>query len=263
MVDQQQRKLLGAFIRARREAMEPSGGGRRRTPGLRREELATRAGISATWCSWLEQGRDVQASPYALSRLAHALGLSRAERAYLFELAGRHDPEAPVPEVSPAAPASLVAAVQSIASPAYGLDRFWNACCWNAAAEALFAGWLDKGDRPNLLRFIFHDPAAQQLIPDWEARALRIVAEFRADFSHALNDPAMAALVSELTAESPLFARGWRRQAVLAREGGTRTFRNAAGMIEAYEQHTLVPADAPDHKLVILIRTSGGGVSLR
>jgi len=256
MVDLEQRKLLGAFLRARREAMEPATGGRRRTPGLRREELALRAGISATWCSWLEQGREVQASPHALSRLARALGLSRAERAYLFELADRHDPEAPLPEPSPAVPASLAAAVSAMACPAYGLDRFWNACCWNPAAQALFAGWLDSSERPNLLDFIFHDPAAQQLIPDWEARALRIVAEFRADYSHALNDPAMNARVDELTRQSPLFARGWRRQAVLAREGGTRTFRNAAGAIEAYEQHTYVPADAPDHKLVMLVRVA-------
>jgi len=254
MVDHEQRKLLGAFIRARREAMEPAGSGRRRTPGLRREELAMRAGISATWCSWLEQGREVQASPQALSRLAHALGLSRAERSYLFELAGRHDPEALAPEHSPATPASLVASVQALAIPAYGLDRFWNACCWNAAAELLFTGWLDTGERPSLLHFIFLNPAAQRLIPDWEARALRIVAEFRADYSHALNDPAMNALVQELAAASQLFARGWRRQAVLAREGGKRTFRSTDGEIETYEQHTLVPADAPDHKMVILIR---------
>jgi transcriptional regulator with XRE-family HTH domain len=256
MVDQEQRKLLGAFIRARREAMEPASGGRRRTPGLRREELAMRAGISATWCSWLEQGREVQASPHALSRLAHALALSRAERAYLFELADRHDPESPVPELYPVVPASIAACVQAISCPAYGLDRFWTACCWNAAAEAVFAGWLDRGERPNLLHFIFRDPAAQHLIPDWEARALRIAAEFRADYSHALNDPAMNALVGELTATSPLFARGWQRQAVLAREGGTRTFRSREGTVETYEQHTLVPADAPDHKLVILVGAS-------
>lgn len=256
MVDLEQRKLLGAFLRARREAMEPVGGGRRRTPGLRREELALRAGISATWCSWLEQGREVQASPHALSRVAHALGLSRAERAYLFELAGRHDPETPTPDLLPTAPASLVASVRSISGPAYGLDRFWNACCWNVAAETLFIGWLDKGERPNLLRFIFFDSAARQLIPDWEARALRIVAEFRADYSHALNDPAMNTLVAELTTESPLFARGWERQAVLAREGGARTFRNPAGEIVAYDQHTLHPADAAGYKLVILVASS-------
>ena len=104
MKGEEQRELLGAFIRSRREAMEPASGGRRRTPGLRREELALRAGISATWCAWLEQGREVRASPHALSRLAHALMLTRAERTYLFELAGRHDPEATVPLPSPRYP---------------------------------------------------------------------------------------------------------------------------------------------------------------
>ena len=88
-----QRRLLGAFVRAHRERLRPEGAaGRRRTPGLRREELAARAGISITWCTWIEQGRDVKASPHALARLALALMLSRAERAYLFELSGVRDP---------------------------------------------------------------------------------------------------------------------------------------------------------------------------
>src|SRR6185437_524989 len=83
MLDQDQRRLLGAFIRAHRERAGPGPlEGRRRTPGLRREELAARAGISATWCAWLEQGRAVQASPEALGRLGQALSLTRAERAY-------------------------------------------------------------------------------------------------------------------------------------------------------------------------------------
>lgn len=253
MNDDEQRRLLGAFIRSRREAAEPVGTSRRRTPGLRREELASRAGISATWCAWLEQGRDVRASPHALSRLARALSLSRAERAYLFELAGRHDPEAPARPDGPAVPPSLVAAVHALTCPAYGLDRFWNACCWNAAARDLFRGWLDSGPRPNLLRFIFLDPAARRLVPDWEARALRIVAEFRSDYGHGLGDPAMSGLVEELSAGSPLFARGWRRQAVLAREGGVRTFHDAAGGMRAYAQHSFAAADGPGHKLVLLI----------
>ena len=252
MNDREQRLVLGAFIRARREAAEPVGGGRRRTPGLRREELATSAGISATWCAWLEQGREVRASPHVLSRLARVLGLTRAERAYLFELAGRHDPEAPAAELSPAAPASLLAAVRSLSCPAYGLDRFWNACCWNAAAQDLFTGWLDRGPHPNLLHFIFLDPAAQWLVPDWEVRALRIVAEFRSDYSHGLGDAEMNALVEALVSQSPLFARGWRRQAVLAREGGIRTFRSADGSVRAFAQHSFAAADRPDHKLVML-----------
>lgn len=255
MNDDEQRKLLGAFIRARREAMEQPGGGRRRTPGMRREELALRAGISATWCAWLEQGREVRASPHALSRLAHALALTRAERAYLFELAGRHDPEAAVLVPSPSVPASLSDAVRSMACPAYGLDRFWNACCWNRPAEELFVGWLDRGPQPNLLRYIFLDPASKLLIPDWEARALRILAEFRSDYSRRLNDPDMAEMVDDLVARSPLFAGAWRRQAVLAREGGLRAFLGANGDVRRFEQHTFTPSDQPDYKLVMLVPT--------
>lgn len=253
MNDDEQRRLLDTFIRTRREAMEPVGSARRRTPGLRREELAIRAGISATWCAWLEQGREVRASPHALSRLAHALALTQAERAYLLELAGRHDPEAPAPAASLPVPPSLVAAVKAMTFPAYGLDRFWNACCWNAAAEELFAGWLDRSGHPNLLRFIFLDPAARPLIPDWEARALRLLAEFRSDFGRGLGDPDMTDMVDNLIAESPLFARGWQRQTVLAREGGIRTFRGADGELRRYMQHTLTPSDRTDHKLVLLV----------
>jgi transcriptional regulator with XRE-family HTH domain len=94
MGDSEQRRLLGEFVRSRRERLRPASVvGRRRTPGLRREELAARAGISTVWCAWIEQGREVQASPKTLSRLARALKLSAAERARLFELAGRCDPD--------------------------------------------------------------------------------------------------------------------------------------------------------------------------
>jgi transcriptional regulator with XRE-family HTH domain len=94
MGDSDQRRQLGEFVRTHREQLHPGAiVGRRRTPGLRREELAARAGISTVWCAWIEQGREVQASPKTLSRLAAALALSKAERARLFELAGRPDPD--------------------------------------------------------------------------------------------------------------------------------------------------------------------------
>src|SRR5487761_796992 len=94
----EQRRELGEFIRARREKLVPSAvglavGGRRRTPGLRREEVAQLCGLSTTWYTWIEQARDVSVSPPALARLANALRLSRAERAYLFELARKRDPD--------------------------------------------------------------------------------------------------------------------------------------------------------------------------
>lgn len=255
MLDDEQRKLLGEFVRAHRERLLPDQpAGRRRTPGLRREELAARAGISATWCAWIEQAREVQASPQALGRLAVALRLTRAERAYLFELAGRRDPEAEAHEDIEDAPASLRAVVDSLDHPAYGLDRFWNACCWNESAADLFAGWLSDGCQRNLLRFIFLDPVARTLISDWEDRARRVLAEFRADYSHSFNDPQMKALLDGLIAESALFARLWKEQAVLDREGGMRLFHHPRlGRVE-YRQHTYRPTDRPDCKLVMLTK---------
>jgi transcriptional regulator with XRE-family HTH domain len=248
-----QRRLLGDFVRAHREALRPEGlAGRRRTPGLRREELAERAGISATWCAWIEQGREVQASSHALGRLARALALSHAERAYLFELAGRRDPETPVSDPAADAPASIRAVVEAVSHPAYGLDRLWNACAWNVGAEDLFAGWLGAGEDRNLLRYVFLSPSARSLIPDWEDRARRVLAEFRADYGRSLGDPRVRGLVDDLRRDSPLFADAWDNQTVLGREGGFRAFVHPVRGALRFEQHTFNPADRPDHKLVLL-----------
>lgn len=254
MAAEDQRRLLGAFVRAHRERLPPAGPSlRRRTPGLRREELAVQAGISVTWCTWIEQGRDVKASPQALSRLAHALKLARAERAYLFELSGIRDPEH-LPIGDPAdAPASLAAAVDAVAHPAYGLDRLWNACCWNEAAARLFRDWLGEGRSRNLLAFVFLDPAARVLIPDWQDRAARLLAEFRSDYGHSAADPRARDLVDRLRAESLLFRRIWDAQAVLEREGGLRSFNHSTDGLLRFAQHTFAPSDRPGYKLVLLI----------
>src|SRR6185437_10136395 len=125
----EQRRALGDFLRARREKLDPAAldlprGARRRTPGLRREEIAQLCGLSTTWYSWIEQGRDVSISPQALARLARTLRLGRAERAYLFELAGKRDPDSPVDEID-AFPLTLQAVVDAVSAPAYVLDRAW------------------------------------------------------------------------------------------------------------------------------------------
>jgi transcriptional regulator with XRE-family HTH domain len=254
MDDTNQRQHLGGFVRAHRERLRPDGlTGRRRTPGLRREELAERAGISATWCAWIEQGRDVRASPQALAGLARALEFTRAERAYLFELAGRRDPDAPIDGPLIDAPISLRVIVEALPTPAYGLDSLWNACCWNDAAARLFRGWLDdEANEPNLLRFVFLRPAAQALIPDWELRARRLLAEFRADYSRRFQDGRARALTDQLKGESPLFAEAWSEQLVSEREGGRREFIAADGAVLTFEQHTFSPAERPDYKLVVL-----------
>ncbi len=259
---QDQRRLLGDFVRAHRERLQPAAAGldgtaaRRRTPGLRREEAAALSGISTTWFTWLEQGRDVSLSPSALGRLARALRLSEPERAYLFELAGKRDPDSGSPDAAQSAPPGLTAAVAAFPHPAYALDRCWNAVCWNAGAARLFGGWLEGADR-NLLRWLFLDPGARALVAGWPDRSRRVLAEFRADFSRSLQDPQMRALVAELRARSSEFAAGWDEQAVLAREGGLRRFEHPEDGPLSFEQFTFAPADCPDHKLVLLVPVAG------
>jgi len=252
LVEPQQRRLLGDFVRAHRGRLRPpADAGRRRTPGLRREELAALAGISVTWCAWIEQGRPVQASAGALGRLARALSLTRAERAYLFELAGRLDPHIQGDNAKDA-PASLTAAVSATAYPAYGLDRLWNACCWNEAASDLFRGWLDHDNQRNLLRFVFLEESARTLIPDWQDRARRLLAEFRADFGHTFRDAHVATFIDALKAESSLFARTWQNQDVRHRAGGLRKFNHPRDGTLDFEQHTFSLSERPDYKLVLL-----------
>jgi transcriptional regulator with XRE-family HTH domain len=264
-----QRRELGEFVRAQRERLTPAAlglpaGARRRTPGLRREEVAQLCGLSVTWYTWLEQGRDMSLSPTALARLATALRLGRAERAYLFALAGKRDPAADEAEGDAVTPVVL-ACVKTIGAPAYVLDRGWTARAWNRKAARLFAGWLDGAqdrnldrnpdrnlDR-NLLRFIFLVPAARRLIRDYEARAQRVVAEFRADVSTHLRDPAIRSLVDDLRRQSRDFTRFWEAHGVLAREGGERTFDHPRDGLLRFEQVSFNLANQPDLKLVILI----------
>jgi transcriptional regulator with XRE-family HTH domain len=255
-----QRRALGEFLRARRARLTPAMVGlepglRRRTPGLRREEVAQLGALSPTWYSWIEQGREVSVSPAALARLARALRLSAAERAYLFELAAKRDPDSPAATDQDEMPPAVASAVDAIAVPAYVLDRTWTARAWNAAAARLFVGWLDRrdaGEQRNLLRFIFATPAARSFIADWEERARRVLAEFRADHGRHLDDPTLAALVDELRRTSAFFDRVWREQGVTGREGGERRFNHPTDGPLRYEQVTFTLASRPDFKLVVL-----------
>ena len=257
----EQRRELGDFVRAQREKLTPAAiglpsGNRRRTPGLRREEVAQLCGVSATWFTWIEQGRDVSVSPAALARLARTLRLRRAERAYLFDLAGKRDPEHGGSD-SDQLPAAAQGCVEAIACPAYILDGAWNARSWNAAAERLFAGWLDQPGERNLLRFIFLEPSARALISDWEQRARRVAAEFRAACSARLDDPSLRLLIDGLIRESPAFAQFWDEHGVLGREGGERTFNHPEDGFLSYGQVTFNLANSPDFRLTMLVPRRG------
>jgi transcriptional regulator with XRE-family HTH domain len=249
---------LGEFIRAHRERLSPLAvglppGPRRRTPGLRREEVAQLCGVSPTWYTWIEQGRPVSASADALARIAVALQLSRAERAYLFELAAQRDPAEPESSGTDT-PAMLLKTVQLVHAPAYVLDRQWNAIAWNDPAADLFVGWLDADHDRNLLRYTFLSPLGRALIVDWETRARRLAAEYRADSIRHLNDAPTRALIDSLAAESDAFARFWASQDVGEREGGRREFAHPRDGQVAYDQITFKPAHREDLKLVVLMR---------
>jgi len=251
--------LLGEFIRAHRERILPihvglPTGTRRRTKGLRREELASLCRISTTWLTWIEQGRTQGVSAATLARIAEALQLTYAEREYLFDLAEMRDPQHGNHAGEAVAYGALQTALNKICSPAYLLDKTWDMLAWNPEASALFAPWRGPDDSErNLLRYMFLDDGAQALVVDWELRSQRLVAEFRADINIALTQAAMHEFANNLCAQSDAFRALWQRQDVLEREGGRRVFQHPTGGAVSYEQLTLRVANSPSLKLVMLI----------
>ena len=255
------RKELGTFLQIIRKRNQPADfgfptGNRRRTTGLRREEVAQLVGISPTWYTWIEQSRKANISAEALVRLATVLRLTRSERAYLFEIANRRDPQ-DNPSESDGIPPQLFDLLGEIHVPAYLMGRYWDILGWNDAAAELFTGWLDipRSDDapvPNLVRFVFQSPGTRSFLVDWEVRARRITAEFRADCRHCLEEPALLRLVEELSNTSDDFARFWKQHDVLERQGGERRFLHPTRGEIRYQQTTLRPDEHEYLKFVML-----------
>jgi transcriptional regulator with XRE-family HTH domain len=254
------RQELAEFLQAMRQRGSPEAfgfpsGSRRRTQGLRREEVAQLAGISATWYTWIEQAREINVSPDALDRLATALKLSKTERSYLFDMADRRDPQVHQSEVD-TAPETLVSMLSQIQVPAYIMGRTWDLLAWNQAAATLFTGLLDiawpEGQHPNLLRFVFANPYARQFVVNWEMRSRRLVAEFRADCRSRLEEPEVKQLVDELSSSSPEFDRFWKQHDVLERQGGQREFQHPQAGLIHFQQVTLRLVEQEQLKLVLL-----------
>lgn len=251
------KQLLGEFVRNARARISPhmvglNAGIRRRTPGLRREEVALLCDISITWYTWIEQGRDVVVSTHVWSTLADVLHLNPAERAYLFELADSVDPNATKAQLGNL-PTNFQACVDSIQGPAYILDKCWNILYFNAQINALFNGWIKKTPSPNLLRFIFEEPSAKSIVLHWEDRAMRAVSEFRADIVSSIEESDITLFVENLSAHSKIFAQWWKKQTVLAREGGLREFNHPIKGPLSFEQITFRLATHLEYKLVMLL----------
>jgi hypothetical protein len=213
------------------------------------------AGISATWYTYLEQARDVQVSEQVLDSLATVLTLDDNERTHLFLLAHGRAPAnrtAPSEALDPKI-ARLLRIVQP--NPAYVTGARYDLLGWNSAAAALFTGFdeLPEGRR-NLAWWVFTNPAAKQILVNWEHEAQALLARFRAVAARHTDDPSFTSLADELSSLSPEFANWWQRHDVLARSSGTKTIRHPQlGVIEL--DHTVLKiADATDQHLVIYTR---------
>lgn len=217
---------LAAFLRDRRTRMDPAAfgfSGRRRTPGLRREEVAQRANISTTWYTWLEQGRGGAPSPDVLDRIARGLMLTDREREHLFVLGLGRPPEAryrPPGGVSPRLQRLLDA---FDACPAFIKTATWDVLAWNRAAAIVLTdyGKLPPDER-NILRLVFCNPAMRAKQRDFDGMARLVVSAFRVDAARAGAGPEIAAFVDELCRTSADFARFWHENDVNAPTDGVK-----------------------------------------
>ncbi|MBP6562216.1 MAG: helix-turn-helix domain-containing protein [Neisseriaceae bacterium] len=252
---------LGEFIRAQRERILPvqvglPAGARRRTPGLRREEVAALSGISTTWLAWLEQGRTETASAKALSRLARALLMTPEEQQQMFELAGLHlEHKEPVlkRDVEPLS-SVLQKTVDNILVPAMVFDRYWDLAYGNATAGDLFSHWFEQDDSINLLGYLFLDPHSKNFVGDWAALADRVVVQLRAEFNEHPEDEALQAYVRGWMGKSPEFAAFWNEPEgdTLTKSSYIRKIKHQASGEMTYNSVTLNLTEAPGLKLVVL-----------
>jgi transcriptional regulator with XRE-family HTH domain len=254
---------LGAFLRSRRERLTPAEvglppGGRRRTPGLRREELALISGVSTSWYTFLEQGRDVRPSAQVLEALAGALALTGDERDHLMRLGGLApvEPE-PGPETVDPGLADLVDALDP--RPAYVTAASFDVLVGNAAARELFTGMGASDEAPgNVALWVFTDPRAAEVLVDREEVARGVLARLRAATARHPDDARVAAVVETLRRESAEAAAWWTRQDVREDRSGTKRVRHPR-LGEVTLAHTVLhPAERPDLTLVVYGRCPPG-----
>ncbi|WP_233521704.1 helix-turn-helix transcriptional regulator [Streptomyces triticagri] len=219
----QRLRELREFLRARRarvtpaQAGLPDGGARRRTPGLRREEVAVLAGVGASWYQWLEQGRDISVSPQVLDSVARVLRLSDAERRHLYVLAGLNPPVARVEAEDLRMCDGLRRLIDAwMPYPAHIMDVYWNCVMYNEAAGAVLG--MRPEIRQNCLIDFFTDSVYRARSRSWQENAREVVAQYRAAWSEAPEDEGFREVVSEALEVSPEFAELWERHEV--RPGG-------------------------------------------
>ncbi|WP_075258208.1 helix-turn-helix transcriptional regulator [Herbaspirillum camelliae] len=257
------RSNLAAFLRTRREGLAPAdvglpSGGRRRTAGLRREEVAALAGVGLTWYTWLEQGRDINVSSTFLDNLARVLKLDAAERRHLFLLAHERPPAEPG-KTWCVLPPLVRRLMHDLPHPAFVLNVRWDVLGFNAPADALFGFGTHAPERRNLLWLLFTDSLLHARIDAWEEQAPLMLSSFRRDFARAMQEADIHALVDELEQVSPEFKAWWRQHDVHAPCNGVRKL-TIDGQPESFE-HTSLTVDEDRHlRLVVYARQQDAAV---
>lgn len=262
-MNEERRRELGQFLRDRRNnliraehGLPPVG--RNRTVGLRREEVAAFANVSVTWYTWLEQGRDINASRQVLESVARVLHLTNAETSYLLALGGYSPVRAAEVAVIEAAPPHLQGLLDALGFPAFAVAPDWGIAGWNDAYAGLYSRIADvEPAERNLLWLIFTDPHLREMLPDWEETSRHFVAEFRAEAGPRLGSQAHTVLVQRLMEASPEFARIWADRKVEGFASRQRVFVHPAVGELVFDQLRLVPSDVPELHFVLYVPTPG------
>jgi transcriptional regulator with XRE-family HTH domain len=258
---------LGRFLRARRTQTTPAqvgltvGAGLRRTPGLRREELATLAGISIDYYVRMERGKETRPSPSVLDALARALHLDDAEHQHLRELAARaahYAPEPPPPPSRTVRPHLKLLLETMRPNPAYIVSRSMDLLAWNPGGLALYAGLADwPAKQRNLARYLFLHPTAPELFPDWENQVRGCVARLRAQAGTDPDAPDLTGLVGELLLKSPDFAKLWERYDVTGRKNTSKTFHHPHVGTLALSGQSMPLEGTPGQRLGVYVAEPG------
>lgn len=241
------RRELALFLRSRREKLAPpeEAAGRRRTPGLRREEVATAAGVGLSWYTWLEQGRDIRVSPLVLHRVSRALRLDGAEVRHVFHLAGLEAPSSPPPVTQSVRP-SLQRLLDTMEyTPAYVHNARWDRIAWNDAALALMGDFSrDPPEERNTLWRTFLNPEVRHYTQDWATLAQELIGEFNASVSQQFDDPWLADFMARLAERSPEYRQWGARRDVKTRESWpTRICHQSGAVLDLERSVFTVPYD--------------------
>ncbi len=255
---------LADFLKTRRHQISPETvglitSGNRRTSGLRREEVSLLSGVSLTWYTWLEQGREIRPSRQVVDALARTLQLSAAEHDYVLRLT-RHSTETPRSTAADNCPAHVQRFLGALGpSPAYAITPYWAIVGWNRAYEAFYP---NIARRPaagrNLLWLVFTDPYVRDFLVDWKTDSRRFLTQFRAEAGLRVHEQRFAEVIDRLRSVSEHFRHGWASHDVDQFTSRERRFEHPVVGTLLLEHHRFTVSDCPDLHIVVYTASSAG-----